>query len=152
MDEKKQQEIMYKFQMFEQQMQQLQQQLQAVEQAIVDMNTLNFGLDELVGKEGEEIMALIGRGIFARAKLLSEELLVDIGDKNVIKKSIPDTKKLIGSQIEKLEDVKKDLNDNMEQVNSELMKMYYEAQENAGHTHSHSCGCEEKCDDCECEE
>jgi len=126
--EKNQQELMYKLSAYEQQIQQLQQQLQAIEQAIVEMDSLNLGLDELVGSEGKEILAQIGRGIFAKTKLFSEELIVDIGGKNFVKKSIPDTKKIIEEQIEKLEDVKKELEDNLEKINEELTKTFMSAQ------------------------
>ena len=43
--EKSQQELMMKLSMFEQQIQQLNQQLQALEEGIVEMNSLNFALD-----------------------------------------------------------------------------------------------------------
>ncbi len=124
--EEKQQELMFKLSMFEQQIQQIQQQVQAVEQGIVEMNSLNFGLDELVGKEGKEILAPIGRGIFVKSKLISEKLTVDVGGKNFVKKTIPETKKIIEEQIKKLEDVKKDLNDNLEKLGGELMKVMQE--------------------------
>lgn len=124
--EEKQQELMFKLGMFEQQIQQIQQQVQAVEQGIVEMNSLNFGLDELVGKEGKEILAPIGRGIFVKSKLISEKLTVDVGGKNFVKKTIPETKKIIEEQIKKLEDVKKDLNDNLEKLGGELMKVMEE--------------------------
>lgn len=123
------QEIMFKLSMLEQQIQQLQQQLQAVEQGIVEMNSLNFGLDELVGSKDKEILAPIGRGIFAKAKLISEELIFDIGGKNFINKSIPETQKTIVDQLKKLQDVKKELEDNLEKLSGELMKVYMEAQE-----------------------
>jgi len=126
--EKDQQELMYKLSAYEQQIQQLQQQLQAIEQAIVEMDSLNLGLDELVGSKDKEILAQIGRGIFAKTKLLSEELIVDIGGKNFVKKSIPDTKKIIEEQIEKLEDVKKELEGNLEKINDELTKTFMSAQ------------------------
>ena len=45
-----QQELIMKLSMFEQQIQQIQQQLQAVEQALAELNSLNLGLDELIGK------------------------------------------------------------------------------------------------------
>lgn len=123
------QELIYKLSMFEQQIQQLQQQLQAVEQGIVEMNSLNFGLDELIGKQGKEILAPIGRGIFVKSKLISEELTVDIGGRNFVKKTIPETKKIIEEQIKKLEDVKKDLNDNLEKLSEEIRKVMEERKE-----------------------
>jgi len=143
------QELIYKFQMFEQQIRSLQQQLQAVEEAILDISKLNLEMDDLIGKKDSEIFALIGRGIYAKAKLISEELLVDIGNKNFVKKSIPETKDIIQNQIKKLEKLKEELNLGLENINKELTKTFEESQ--GGHKHSHSecgCGCEDgDCDD-----
>jgi prefoldin alpha subunit len=126
------QEIMIKLQMFEQQMQQLQQQLQAVEESVIDLNSLGIGLDELKGSKGKEIMAPLGRGIFVKAKLLSEDLTVDVGGKNFVKKNIGDTKKIVDEQLVKLEEIKKDLNNNLEQLGEELTKTFAEAQKEQG--------------------
>ena len=126
--EQDQQELMFRFQMFEQQIQQLGQQLDAVEQGIIEMTSLNIGLNDLVGGKNKEIMAPVGRGIFAQAKLLSDELLVDIGEGKLVKKSIPDTQKLIEEQVKKLGQAKIELNNAMEQINEELTKTMIEAQ------------------------
>jgi prefoldin alpha subunit len=96
------------------------------------MNTLNLALDELVGAEGKEIQAPVGRGIFVKAKLLSENLTVDVGGKNFVVKSIPDTKKIIAEQTEKLTEVRGTLDSEIEKLNNELMKMMGEAQAEQG--------------------
>ncbi|MAG11108.1 prefoldin subunit alpha [Candidatus Pacearchaeota archaeon] len=124
-----QQETMFKLSMFEQQMQQIQQQIRAVEQAINEMTNLNFGLDELVGKKGKEIMAPIGRGIFTKAKLISEDLVVDIGGKNFVTKNIAQTKELVDSQIKKLLEAQKDLEKNLEKIGGEFREIVEKAQE-----------------------
>jgi len=116
--ENPEQELQFKFQMFEQQIMGIQQQQQAVEQALVDMAGLNVGLDDI--KKDKEIMAPIGRGIFAKAKLISEELTVDIGGKNYVTKTIPETKKLIENQLKKLGEVKTEMNSELERINQEL--------------------------------
>jgi len=126
--EKNQEELMQKFGMYEQQIMQLQQQLEAVEQAIVETSSLVLGLDELVGSKDKEILAPIGRGIFTKTKLISEDLTVDVGGKNFIKKSIPETKKLIQNQVEKLEEVKKELEGNLEEINNELTTTFMNVQ------------------------
>lgn len=125
----KQQELIYKFSMFEQQIQQIQNQIQIIEQSMVEMNSLMNGMDELIGSKGKEILAPIGRGIFTKTKLLSEELIVDIGEKNFVKKNIPDTKKLIENQILKLEEARINLNQNLEKIGQELTQIMQEAQE-----------------------
>ena len=126
--EKSQQELMMKLSMFEQQIQHLNQQLQAVEEGIVEMNSLSLALDELKDKKGKEILSPLGRGIFTKTKLISENLIVDIGGKNFVKKSIPETKKIIGNQVKKLEEVKKDLESGVEKMNQELREMFQKAQ------------------------
>lgn len=147
-----QQELVMQFQMFEQQIRMIQEQQQAVEQAIVDLSSLNFELDELVGKKDEEILSPIGRGIYASAKLTSEELLVDIGNKNFVKKSIPETKIIIQNQIKKLEKAKEELNKELEKINTELTSVFMEHQKNNpnAHEHHHECNCGEE--ECDCDE
>ena len=122
------QELMFKLQMYEQQINQLQQQLEAVRQGIVEMEALDKGLSELVGKKGKEIFAPVGRGIFARAKLESEDLNVDVGGGNMVKKTIPETKKIIADQLGKLEEVQKQLEDALEKMSGEIQKVIAEEQ------------------------
>ena len=146
------QELNMKFAMFEQQIQAIQQQLQAVEQAVVDLNSLNIGMEELIGKKDSEIMAPIGRGIFVKAMLLSEDLVVDIGGRNFVSKSIPDTQKLIQEQLEKLEQVRDELNGELDNINSDLTKTFMEHQKNLqGGNSECACGHEHcECEDGEC--
>ena len=120
------QELMFKLQMFEQQMQQIQQQIQAVEEGMSEMQKLDEGLGELVGKNGKEIFAPIGRGIFARAQLISEDLSVDVGGGNFVKKTIPETKEIISEQVKKLEQVKGELEQGLENLGKEFEGMIRE--------------------------
>ena len=125
--EKNQQELIFKLSVFEQQIQQLQQQLQAVEQGLIDLSSLNLGLDDFKKSENKEIFAPIGRGIFIKAKILSENLTVDVGGKNFVQKTIPQTKELIEEQIKKLEEIKKELSNNLEDISMELDKTMLDA-------------------------
>jgi prefoldin alpha subunit len=135
-NEQEQQELFYKFNMFERQIREIQQQIEAVERGLIDLNSLNFGLDDIVGNTGKEIFAPFGKGIFVKAKLISEELNVDVGNGNFVKKSIPETKELIEEQIKKLQEVKEELEHNLEELGEEVTKMMSRAQEKE-HEHSH---------------
>ena len=137
-NEEKQQELIYKLNVFEQQANQIQQQLQAIEQGILELNSLNNGLDELEGKKDKEILAPFGRGIFVKAKLLSEDLIVDVGGKNFVEKDIPGTKKIIEEQLEKIEEVKVELNQTLENMQQEVSKLIEKAQAEENHEHSHN--------------
>ena len=145
------QELQIKFQMFEQQIMQLQQQLQAVDQAIVELKQLNIALDELKGNEGKEMLSPIGRGVFVKTKLVSDELIVDIGDKNYVDKSVPDTKKIIEEQIEKLGSSKEVLEGELEKLNQEITKAFLEHQKKNAESQDHDCKCDEENHSCGCE-
>ncbi len=121
-------ELNRKFGIFEQQIRQIQEQLQAVENAIFEMDIIDSGLGEIEGKTGEEIMAPIGKGIFVKAKLLSEELTVDVGDKHFIKKTIPDTQKLIRDQVENLGKMKNELEKSLDKINGEITQTMLNAE------------------------
>jgi len=128
MGNKNEQKIALKFQIFEQQIRAIQEQLQAIEQVIIELGSLNLDLDELINKKDSEILAPVGRGIYANAKLLSEDLLVDIGNKNFVKKTIPETKNILQKQIKKLEDIREKLNEELDKINNELTKVFMEHQ------------------------
>ncbi len=127
-------ELNRKFQDFEIQIRQIQEQLQIIEQTMQDMNTISDGMEELKGKTGEEIYAPIGKGIFVKAKLLSEELTVNVGSEKFVKKSIDETKDLIEKQRKKLRETKADLDNELEKINEEItqeMVKYQKAQQEA---------------------
>jgi len=123
MNEENQQEIIARLGMIEQHMQGLQEQLSSVDKGVMELNQLKFGLDELKGSEGKEIVASIGKGIFVKTKLLSEDLIVDIGNKKLVKKNIEDTQKLIEKQVVNLEEAKKEINNNLDLVSKEAEKL-----------------------------
>ena len=126
--DQRQQELFYRLNLYEQQIRHLQEQLQAVEQSSVELESLSLALEELKGKKDSEIMAPIGRGIFIKSKILEETLLVDIGGKNFVKKTIGETRKLIDDQVGKLEQVKKELEDNTENLSNEIQELISKAE------------------------
>lgn len=153
MDEK---ELQIKFQIFEQQIIQIQEQIQRIDEAVNDLTNLGTGLKELEGKKDKEILAQIGRGIFVKAKLLSEDLIVDVGDRNFVNKTIPNTQKIISDQLDKLNEVKKNLEEELDKINSELTRTMLDFQNqnpNACNCGEEKCSSERCCDEnCECEE
>jgi prefoldin alpha subunit len=117
--------------LFEQQTQQIQQQLELLEQGIIELTTLNSSLDELIGKKDKEILANIGNGLFVKAKLISEDLIVDIGGKNFIKKDIPKTKDMISEQIKRLNDLREQLTHSLDEINNQIGEIIMDFQANS---------------------
>ena len=127
--EKNSQELLFKISMFEQHIENLRQQLSAIEESLVYLESLNLGLNDIKDSKGKEILASIGKGIFVKAQLLSEELILDVGGKNFVKKDIPETKKIIGEQIKKLQEIKKELEEKLEEINKEMISLLLSARE-----------------------
>ncbi len=120
-------ELQERFQNYEREIRQIQEQMNAIDQAIVDMGKVSFGLDELKGKKDAEIFAPVGRGIFIPAKILSDELTVDIGEGNFVKKTIPETKAVIKEQMDKLRAMRNDLESELEKISAEITKAMEES-------------------------
>jgi len=127
--DKNQQELLFKISMFEQHIENLRQQLSAVEESLLYLDSINLGLEDIKNSKGKEILASIGKGIFVKAQLLSEELTVDVGGNNFVKKDIPETKKLIETQIKKLQDIKKELEEKIEEVGKGMINLLLQARE-----------------------
>ena len=165
------QELARKFQIFEQQIRMLQEQLNAVEQTTIDLQTLDIGLEDLKDSKNKEILAQVGRGIFVKAKVTSDDLIVDIGGKNFVTKSIENTKEVLKGQIEKLNKIKEDLEGELDKINEEITNAFLEhqeKQENSEHKgkdfgvklksdknkKKKECDCDEDCkehgEDCHC--
>ncbi len=123
-----QQEMIFRLQLMEQQMQQLQQQMEAVVRGIGELESLDLGLDEIPKSTGKEILAQVGKGIYVKAKVISEELTVNVGENNFVNRSVPEAKKMIQDQILKLKDVERELKENLEAANGEFMGMVQEYQ------------------------
>lgn len=123
-----QQEIIFRLSMMEQQISQMREQLQAVESGIAELDKLGTGLNEIPKSVGKEILAQIGKGIYAKAKITSDELMVNIGDGNFVNRSAKDTKELIDKQSEKLRGIGAELEDNLEKASADFRRMIEEYQ------------------------
>ena len=121
--ENEQQELLFKLSVFEQQIRQLQQQINSIDEGMVELESLYVGLDEMKNSNGKESFSPIGRGIFVKSKIISEDLLVDVGGRNFVKKSVEETKGMIKKQIEKLDEIRKDLNNNLFEIGKEAEKL-----------------------------
>ncbi len=116
-------ELFFKINMLEQYMKNMQEQIEAVEKELEEMNSLKEGLKELKNSTGKEVFASVGKSIFIKTKIISEELLVGVGEKSFVKKSIPDTVKLMELQIEKLLKIREELANEIENLRAEGEKI-----------------------------
>jgi len=107
-------------QMIEQEANQLEQQLQLIEQNLVEIQQLKASLNELNESKEKKILANIGRGIYIPAEIKSKELLVEVGGKNFVKKSVLETKEIIEGQIGKLNSAKQEIMERIEGLQGQM--------------------------------
>ena len=122
------QELNKKFEEYEHKIMCLQEQLGAIEKSIQNMSFVGAGLEDLKGKVGEEILAAIGSGIYIKAKLVADNLLVDIGENTFVDKTIDETKNLIKAQQSKLKLTQDELDKELEKINTEITQLMLEYQ------------------------
>jgi len=114
------QQQIIQIQMFEQEAQQLNQQLQLIEQNINEMQDLKASLDEIAKGESKEILASLGKGLYIPVEIKDKKLVVEVGNKNFVKKSIPQTKEIIEEQSKKLVVGKTQILERLEALQSEI--------------------------------
>lgn len=138
------QEQIMQFQMMEQEANKLSQQLQLIENNLVEIDGIKTGLDEIQKKDTKEMLANIGKKIYIPVEIKEKNLIIEVGNKKFVKKSITETKELISEQIVKLNSAKQEITQRLEELQEEagrLMMQIEESQdkeEDHKHEHSHS--------------
>ena len=136
------QEKILQMQIIEQEFNQFSQQLELIEQNILEMQELRRSLAEVDKDESKEILASLGRGIYIPVEIKDKKLIVEIGKKNLIKKTIPETINLIEEQITKLGIGKESIRRKLEDLQAEIENIANEDKKNIlEHKHSHDSEC-----------
>jgi prefoldin alpha subunit len=113
---KEQEQMM--IQILQQEKMQLQEQIEAIVKHREDMEAIVLGIDEL--NEESEILANIGKGIYIPAKVKSKQLVMDIGNKVFVEKSIPEIKKVIEEELKKLVLIRQEMNEKIISIDEEI--------------------------------
>tara|TARA_Y100000310_G_scaffold336305_1_gene420454 strand:- start:706 stop:1086 length:381 start_codon:yes stop_codon:yes gene_type:complete len=112
--------------MLEQEAKKLHENMQVIDQQVQELEVLKASLSNLDDKK--EILANLGRGIFIKSQIQEKELFVNVGSGIVLKKSPEDTQKIIEKQVLQLQEIKKELADNIEQINIQVQELVVKAQ------------------------
>jgi len=110
-------------QMMEQEVQQLNKQLQLIEQNISEMQDLKISFNEIENKENKEILTNLGKGIYLPVEIKEKKLIVEVGNKNFVKKTIPQTKEIIEDQLKKLISAKDQILEKLEALQTEITRL-----------------------------
>ncbi|MBU0930175.1 MAG: prefoldin subunit alpha [Nanoarchaeota archaeon] len=131
MKENDMQQKYVELQMIESQLKQLQQQFASIDQQVNALKKIDEDLSEFEKvKEDSKMFFSLGPGIFAEGTINSKDLLLNVGSSISIKKSIPETKTLIGTQVKELDELLLKMQEDMQiagirgqEIQQEIMEM-----------------------------
>lgn len=132
--EKKMQQKYMEMQLLDHQMKQIQQQLQHVEQQVTEAEEVGKHLEELSkGKVGSKMLVPISSGIFISATLAdNQQLAVNVGSNVIVKKSMPETKEMIGNQVIDMRKMQEELAKQFEKIAHRAGELEQELQQLIG--------------------
>jgi prefoldin alpha subunit len=123
------QEQIIKIQLIEQESNQLNQQLELIEQNITEFIEINKSLEEIENSNKKEILANLGKRIYISVEIKSKKLIMEVGNKIFVKKSIPETMELINEQVKKLISGKDNIMFQLESLQEKVNQLMEEFEE-----------------------
>ncbi len=121
-------DIVYRAAMLQQQSEEIESRLQFVNEQIQELEQFSGDLRVLDKNDNKEILASLGKGVYAKSELKDKKLFVQVGAGVVIKKSINETIEVIGEQIKRFEEARVQLKMQLESYAQELKRMVAEVE------------------------
>lgn len=111
MTEEQLQQKYLQLQLVDQQAKQLQQQILTLEHQILEFKTIEESLNNISKtKNNTSLYSPLGLGMFIQAELKNnKEILMNVGSKTIVKKTIPEANDLLKKQTKQIEDAIKTL-------------------------------------------
>lgn len=107
----------------QQQSEETEQNLSFINEQLSELQEFSKQIKFLSESRNNEIFSSIGRGVYAKSSLSDNNLFVNAGSGVLVKKTREETKNIIDSQIEKLNEARIQLMSQMEMFNLQLHEM-----------------------------
>jgi prefoldin alpha subunit len=128
-DKQKLEQMVNELNIYKQQAEVLQQQMESLKATISEFTTAEDTLTGIKGKENAETLVPIGAGSFLITELKStDEVIVGFGAGAAAKKNITDAKESIAQQKKELEDAMKKVDSNLQKITQFIMQKSPEAE------------------------
>ncbi len=120
--EKDFQKSLFEMNLLQNELSSLDQQMQFIEKYIQDLNSLKNSIEELKNvKENQDFFSPLSQDIMLQAKITNtKELLVNMGGKVLVKKTIDETKDIVEEKISKTLELKEQIIQQIETILSEM--------------------------------
>lgn len=121
-------EILQKAMMLKQQSEEVENQLNFVQQQISELDGFSKTLEELDSVKEKEMLAPLGKGVYAKADRRDEKLFVEVGAGVLVRKTAKEAKKVIVEQIRKFSEARIHLTVQLEAFKQEFGQMLGEVE------------------------
>ena len=119
--------------MLKQQSEEVEKQLSFVNEQINEMEHFLAGLKEIDESDKEDILANLGRGVYAKANLVrGEKLFVEVGSGVVVRKSNKEARVVVEGQLNKFREAQIQLREQMEIYAGEFRRLLGEVEKLKG--------------------
>ena len=117
------QEILMKAQMLHQQSQEVEQQLDFINKQVLELEDFSGNLSHLIISKNKESLSSLGKGVYLKTEIKDKRLFVEVGAGVVVRKTPEETRKVIEGQISRFQDLKSNLNNQLNLYKGDLMTM-----------------------------
>ncbi|OGJ16080.1 prefoldin subunit alpha [Candidatus Pacearchaeota archaeon RBG_13_36_9] len=105
-----------------------QEQMQMLDQQVNEIQAIQDSLNELDKSKEKTIYANIGKNIFVKTEVTDKNLLVDVGNRTFLKKSIPDTLKIVEEQLSKIAEAKGKIIERLQELQEQMQAIVEQAE------------------------
>lgn len=114
------QELLLRASFLEQQSKELHENLELLDSQIQELSDFSLSLDFLINSDKKEVLSNLGKGVYLSTNISDKKLFVQVGSGIVVRKTPEDTKKIIESQLLRLQEARFQLISQIEIYNSSL--------------------------------
>ncbi len=133
--------ISYELQYYQKQAEEIERQLSQLQMLLQENSSTQAALDALLVAGDAETISPLGGGVFFKAKILdSKKVLVDVGGRVIVEKTVPDAKAVLEQRRKTTLDTVARLEKNFEEVARKIQSLSQAAQgahSHAGRNHVH---------------
>lgn len=100
--------------------QELEQRLSFVDQQLIEMKQFEQSIDFIENRDEKEMLAPLGKGVFAKTMINKEQLFVDVGAGVILQKEPKAVRAILKDQTQRLEEMRKDLVSQLNVLSAQL--------------------------------
>lgn len=122
-------ELIIKLQDAYQQSKGLEEKAEIIEQQLIELDKFRNVLNDLEKNKDSEILAPVGKNVFAKSKIIEDTLFVDAGAGIFVRKTLEETREVVEDQLRRLGEMQIELSIDRESTDENLRDLIQDYEE-----------------------